>query len=149
MAGHLLTYIIMAIKHGMHHKRKGENIMKLTNKLIYGYGQQLQNCFNDDKKLPVKVSFFIQKNKKLILSLVEEIEKARMDILFSYGKLNEDQNSFDIPPDKINDVNNELNDLFGIEQEVSINMIQLSAFDNIELTTKEMMSIMFMIDEEN
>jgi hypothetical protein len=41
----------------------------------------------------------------------------------------------------------ELNDLFALEQEVNIHMFKLDDFDGIELTTTQLSAIMFMIEE--
>jgi hypothetical protein len=43
--------------------------------------------------------------------------------------------------------NQELNDLFALEQELNIHVFKLDEFDNIELTYDQLSAIMFMIEE--
>ena len=42
----------------------------------------------------------------------------------------------------------ELEDLFSIEQEMNIHMINIDAFGDIELSIEQMNSIMFMVEGE-
>ena len=75
--------------------------MKLTNAQIYTYAQKLNGAFQDTSiYLPARINFYIQKNKSTILTLGEEIEKARMSIFQQYGDYTED-GMITIPPEKI------------------------------------------------
>lgn len=122
--------------------------MKMTNYEIYMTTKALEEAFNNKEQyLPIKVSFYIQKNKALLLSLSQNIEDLRMTIVRNYGALNEDGTAFEVPQDKIEIANKELSDLFNIEQEVNILQISLEAFpDDIQLTNKQMEALMFMIN---
>lgn len=120
--------------------------MKLTNQQIYNYAQNLR-AFSVDIKLPVRINFFLQKNIQTIVQAAEEIEQARFNIGAQYGTPNETGNGYDIPNENIEIVNQELNDLFAIEQELNIYIFNLEQFDNIELTFQELSAIMFMIEE--
>ena len=121
--------------------------MKLVNQQIYNYAQNLQT-FSIEIKMPVRVNFYLQKNIQLIQQAAEEIDKMRLNIISQFGILNEEKTTYIIPPDKIAEVNNELNDLFNLEQELNLHIFKLSDFDNIELTFQELSAIMFMIEEE-
>lgn len=123
--------------------------MKLTNKKIYNYAQQLIVAFSDNQqKLPIKLNFSIQKNKKILLELAQDIEAARMEIAQEFGVLQSDTQQYLIPPDKIPEAQQELSDLFNIEQEVNICMIKADSLSNdIELSMAQMEAIMFMIEE--
>ena len=58
----------------------------LTNKQIYNYATELMNNFSDkDLKLPVKINFYLQKNQLELLTLAQDIEQQRMDIIQEYG----------------------------------------------------------------
>lgn len=120
--------------------------MKLTNQQIYNYAQVLR-AFSMDIKLPVRINFFLQKNIQIIMNAFEEIEKARFDIGARYGVPNNSGNGYDIPQENIAIVNQELNDLFSLEQELNIHIFKLDEFDSIELTYQELSAIMFMIEE--
>lgn len=122
--------------------------MKLTNNEIYNYATKLQEVFTDgEQKFPVKVNFYLQKNKKTLLELAQDIEANRMMIAQSYGELNEEEGQFVVPPEKIQEATQELNDLFNLEQEVQIYTIDIDNFDdNLMLTTAQMEALMFMIN---
>ena len=122
--------------------------MLLTNNEIYTRAQKLSIAFNDgEQKLPIKVNFYLQKNKSTLIALAQDIDKSRMDILQTYGTLNEEGNAYDIPEDKIAEVSKELEDLFNLEQEVQIYKVNINSLsDDLTLTTTQMEALMFMID---
>ena len=87
--------------------------MKLTNMEIYNYANALVKSLSDmDQRLPIKISFYLQKNKAILLELAQDIEKARIEIIQAYGTLNTETNRYEISDEKIHDVMNELNELF-------------------------------------
>ena len=122
--------------------------MKLTNNEIYMYAQNLMMAFEDkDQKLPIKISFYLQKNKNTLLQLAQDIEQSRLEIARSYGKLDEETSQYIISPEKMEEANKELNDLFNLEQDVQIYTINIDSFgDDLTITTAQMEAIMFMID---
>lgn len=122
--------------------------MKLTNNEIYSHANKLMEVFQDNsQKLPIKINFYLQKNKNTLLTLAQEIEKTRIEIARSYGELNEETQQFVIPPDKIPEASKELNDLFNLEQDVNIYMINIDSLsDDYAMTTAQMEAIMFMIE---
>ena len=122
--------------------------MKLTNNEIYSYANKLMEVFQDNsQKLPIKINFYLQKNKNTLITLTQEIEKTRIEIARSYGELNEETQQFVIPPDKIPEASKELNDLFNLEQDVNIYMINIDSLsDDYAMTTAQMEAIMFMIE---
>ena len=120
--------------------------MKLTNQQIYSYAKAINEAFQDNTQyLPVKVNFFILKNKNTLLALAQDIENSRIEIIRNYGEDNGSQ--FIVPEDKIETANKELSDLFNIEQEVNIHTVSIDAFpEDISLTTGQMEALMFMIE---
>lgn len=122
--------------------------MKLTNNQIYTYATELAAAFQDStQKLPIKVNFYLQKNKETLLTMAQDIEKARIDLLNNYGTLDDDNNRFTIDPDKVELASKELEDLFNLEQEVNIYKVNIDSFgDDIVLTTGQMEALLFMID---
>jgi hypothetical protein len=121
---------------------------KMTNSEIYNIATILGKAFEDDKQvLPVKVNFYMQKNRTTLVTLAQEIEKARVDILQKHGTLNEETNQFEFSSDVAETVVKELNDLLGLEQEVNIYTVNIDSFgDDLALTTGQMEALMFMID---
>lgn len=122
--------------------------MKLTNNEIYMHTQNLMMAFEDkDQKLPIKISFYLQKNKNTLLQLAQDIEQTRLEIARSYGELDEETSQYIIPPEKMEEASKELNDLFNLEQDVQIYTINIDSFgDDLTITTAQMEAIMFMID---
>lgn len=122
--------------------------MKMTNQEIYTYALALGKAFTDsEQKLPVKMNFYLNKNKKGLMELAQDIEEARMEIIRANGTPTEDGTSYTIPTDKIPEVNQELNDLFSLEQEVTIYKVSIDSFsEDLTLTTGQMEAMMFMIE---
>lgn len=122
--------------------------MKMTNNEIYVYTRQLVEAFQDgEQKLPIKVNFYLQKNKNTLLALAQDIEKARLEIAQNYGTLDEAGEQYQIPNEKLAEVSKELEDLFNLEQEVNIYKINIDSLsDDLTFTTAQMEAIMFMID---
>jgi hypothetical protein len=82
----------------------------------------------------------------VLLELAQEIEKAREDVIKTYGIVRED-GSYTIPSDKIEICSKELDDLFNVEQEVSILKFNIDNLGNAELSLEQMDAIMFMIED--
>lgn len=123
--------------------------MKFTNYQIYQYANELYGIFNNKEiYIPVKANFLIQKNIQILVAAAQEIEKARLDIVKHYGDLTGDNQQYTIPPAKIKEASEELNDLFNIEQELPIRTFTIDALGNAEFSTAQMQAIMFMISEE-
>lgn len=122
--------------------------MLMKNSEIYNYAQALVGAFRDNnQRLPVKINFYLQKNKKTLLDLSQDIEQSRMEIAQNYGTINEEGTAYNIPEENINIVNTEIQDLFNIEQEVPIYKVSIDSFsDDLTLTTAQMEAMMFMID---
>lgn len=122
--------------------------MKMTNNEIYTHTRQLMDAFQDgDQKLPIKINFYLQKNKSTLLALAQDIEKARLEIAQNYGTLDENGEQFVIPPEKMEAAAKELEDLFTLEQDVNIYKINVDNLsDDLVMTAAQMEALMFMID---
>lgn len=122
--------------------------MKMTNNEIYTHANALLGAFQDgSQKLPVKVNFYLQKNKNTLVALAQDIEKARIEIAETYGTLDNETSQYVIPGEKIEAATKELEDLFGLEQDVQIYTINIDSLgDDLAMTTAQMEAIMFMID---
>lgn len=122
--------------------------MKLTNNNIYTYASNLIEAFQDNtQRLPMKVNFYLQKNKNTLIDLAKGIEDTRMDIIQAYGTPTEDGTQYNIPKENLAKAQKELEDLLELEQEVNIYMISADSLtDDISLTTAQMESMLFMIE---
>jgi hypothetical protein len=122
--------------------------MKLTNNEIYTHAIALKEAFKDEnQKLPIKVSFYLQKNKKTLLDLAQDIENTRIKIAQENGTLDESSGQYQVDTDKIELVTKELEDLFNLEQEVNIYTINIDSLsEDLLISTAQMEALMFMID---
>lgn len=123
--------------------------MILTNNDIYTYAKNLIEAFNDkDQKLPVKINFYLQKNKSVLTALAMDIDKERIVIAQAHGTLDEESQQYIIPPEKLEEVNKELSDLLSLTQEVQIYTIKFEDLnDDLSLTTAQMEALLFMIEQ--
>ena len=120
--------------------------MKMNIGLIYQYALTLSEALNDnDLQMPVAVLFSIEKNKQTLMTVAQDVEKYRMDIIKKYGE--EIDGNYNVPQDKIEIANKELQDLFSIEQEVSIYKFNIEDLGDIKLTSNQMNAILFMIED--
>lgn len=122
--------------------------MKMTNNEIYMHARNLMEVFTDaNQRLPIKVNFYLQKNKNTLIELAQDIEKSRVEIAKNYGELDESGEQYIIPNDKMEAAAKELEDLFNLEQDVHIYKINVDSLsDDLTMTTAQMEAIMFMID---
>ena len=123
--------------------------MKLTNQMIYSYAYNLAQAFTDSTQvLPIKINFYLQKNKNELMKLAQDVEAAKDQIIMTYGRRNDD-GSIQVPPESYEVANKELNDLFALEQDVKIYKVKFSDFSNdLNLNMGQMEALMFMIDDE-
>lgn len=123
--------------------------MKLTNNKIYNYANALVEAFNDPNfKLPVKVNFYLSKNKVTLVELAKDIEKIKTEIIRNFSVLNEDTNQYEVPADKVDEAMKEINELFDLEQDVNIYMIKFEDIgEKILMSTAQMEALLFMIED--
>lgn len=120
----------------------------MTNGEIYSYTVSLINSFtNNDIYMPAAIAYSMQKNKATLMALAEDIEKGRVSIIQHYASSKEGDQYF-IGPENVDAANAELNDLLSVSQEVKIYCFRIEDIESIQLTTAQIDSIMFMIDEE-
>ena len=122
--------------------------MKFNNSEIYQIANVLAKTFDNlDIYIPAKANFFIQKNISTFATAAQEIEKSRLEIAKHYGILDEENQQYKIPEDKLEEASKELEDLFSIEQELDIKTFSIEALGNAEFTPAQMQAMMFMIED--
>ena len=125
---------------------KNGEIFEMATNLIEAFQKDTES---GEKTYPIKVLFYLRKNMKTLTELAQDIEKARVEIIQRYGtpsEENPEQYQFETQ-EKIDAANKEFEELFGLEQEVTIYTIPLEAFNDMELTEKQMDAVMAMIEE--
>ena len=121
----------------------------MTNNEIYAIAQNLIAQFSDStQKFPIKVNFYLQKNKIKLIDMARDIEASRLEIITEYGTLSEENDGqYIIAPDKVEIAQKELNDLFALAQDVQIYKVSIDDFpQDAVLTAGQMEALMFMID---
>ena len=129
--------------------------MKLTNNKIKEIALQINGI--TDKKLPIKLSFALQKNIKALASAEKEYEEARKKILEDNAEKDEDGKPI-IEEDryKINDmdkVTNDIVELLNIEVDLDIHEVGIEVLEQCDLdrydtlTPRELALLEFMIKE--
>lgn len=122
--------------------------MKFNNQQIYQIANNvLGNLDNLNIYIPAKANFFIQKNISTLAAAAQDIEKSRLEIAKHYGVLDEENQQYKIPEDKLEEASKELNDLFSIEQELDIKTFSIETLGNAEFTPAQMQALMFMIED--
>lgn len=120
----------------------------LTNNEIYNYANSLMEYFSDSEvKFPIKVNFYLQKNKNALTTLAQDIEQERINIIQEYGKLDEETQQFSIPQEKMAEASEKINDLFNLTQDVNLYKVNLDSFGDMELTANQMQALLFMIED--
>lgn len=122
--------------------------MKLSNNDIYMYAIKLTEAFSDEsQKLPIKVNFYLQKNKNTLIDLAAHIEQVRSEIISQYGTYDSGNNGYTFTTENAEKVQKELEDLSNLEQDVNIYTINIDNLpEDLTLTTGQMEAIMFMVE---
>lgn len=122
--------------------------MVMSNFAIYNAAKALLEAFNDSQRLPIKVNFYLQKNKTILINLAKDIDNARIEIIKAHQDQSvQDSEHITIDPAQMDIVTQELEDLFALEQELQIYKIDIGNMpDDIVLTSAQMEALMCMIE---
>ena len=123
----------------------------MTNNDIYNHANNLLSAFEDvaNLSLPVKVHFYFQKNMDFIVKMAQDIEKSRTEILDKYGTLDQETQTYKFEEADVEKVNQDMRDLFSLEQEVKIHVIPMEWIEDMELTAKQVNAFSFMFDMDD
>lgn len=105
----------------------------MTNEQIYRIAMGFYKYFNGDLILPIKVNFYLVKNKNYFLQLGQQIEEFKDKICGDYGK---------------EVINQKLKEFSELEEEVSFYQVSLEDFGDIKLSMEQLDTLEFMIKEE-
>lgn len=124
--------------------------MNLRNDFIFEYTQRLNELISDESvRFPAKINYTIQKNFNNLIAIFNEINKQRMITCQQYATgTSEDGNFLFEDETKRAAAEKELADLFMDSQDVAIRKFSISAIEHIDLTAKQMDTLMLMIEDE-
>ena len=120
-----------------------EDIMTYTSLMVANFLTE-----EHDIILPIKVNYSLQINYLTFYNRAKKIEELRMEIGRKYGKKNEETDSYEVPFENIPAAEKAINDLMEIEQNLDVMTIKLEDLSECNLTTQQMRTLIFMIEEE-
>ena len=121
--------------------------MQITNVEIYTYVEKLNKNFTGAEVLPIKFNFYFQKNNKILMEAMKELEEERIKIGRKYGTETED--GFRLDPDKIEEADKEYGELMSLTQDLNLYTIDISTLpDDLSLTTGQMDALSYMLTGE-
>lgn len=124
--------------------------MQLTNGFIYRYVENLYKVVNDETlKFSAQVNYAIQKNLRNLLTIYQELEQERLRVCQEYSTGLDDDGVF-LFEDKEKRIKaeKELNDLMFDTQEVPVIKFKIEALGDIQLTARQMDTLMLMVKDE-
>lgn len=124
--------------------------MQLANGFIYRYVESLYEVVNDETlKFSAQVNYAIQKNLRNLLTIYQELEQERLRVCQEYSTGLDDDGVF-LFEDKEKRIKaeKELNDLMFDTQEVPVIKFKIEALGDIQLTARQMDTLMLMVKDE-
>ncbi len=93
-----------------------------------------------EKDIPIKVAWNLTKLVKKFDIELGEIENFRVMLVQKFGDKN-DNGEVKVPPDKMDEFVNELNEVLGTEVEIDFTPISIDEFGDLHLSTKDLLSL--------
>lgn len=125
--------------------------MKLTNKEVLENIDGLNALMQDSMPLPAVVSFAVVRNFKTLQPIAEDIYKERLNILERYGTAAmDDENGtayYDIPKEKQQAVNQELEDLLAVTTSTPLVTFALDKLTGYDIPLSVMNVLYFMVED--
>ncbi|HLR35958.1 MAG TPA: hypothetical protein VK071_11615 [Tissierellales bacterium] len=126
--------------------------MKLTNQELLNSIPTLQELSKE--QLPIKISYTISKNIKIIEEELKIYEEERQKLIKKHAELDKegkpkvnDNGNYIIKQENQLDFNKEVLELLNIETDVNICKVDLNALDGLKISPLELTSIYFLIEE--
>ena len=124
-----------------------KEIYMLNKDILTMYEGLMQLAQNTDVVFPAKVSFAVARNIKAITPIVNDLEMSRLQVLNRYGT-RENEDSFSVPLEKIDECNKELEALANMDIEVPLVKIKLSDLEDLKFSIAIAQAFEFMLEEE-
>ena len=83
---------------------------------------------NPELKFNIRIGYIMARNKEKIRAEAVIISNQRRQIILEYGTLKDDE--LIVPKDKIDEVNQKINELMEIESDIQITTIPINEFDD-------------------
>lgn len=119
--------------------------MKIKVADLYDLGLGLADLA--DKELAIKVSYKIHRNQQIVTEELQSSEKVRQKIINKYKEKDVDE-GFLIKKDKIDEFNEELNELMKQEVEVKLQKIKVDELKDIAIKPKTLNMLKTILNAE-
>ena len=97
------------------------------------------------RQLKARPAYSVGKILKAVDAEIQDFNEARMELIKKYGEKNEndelntdEQGNVHIPPEVLDNFNNELRDLLDTSVELNVNKIKIADIEDIDFTPGEM-----------
>lgn len=121
----------------------------MTNSEAYNFYSALQELQKNKNSFPAKIAYAIIRNSHLLEDIVKSMNAARDEMVRTYCEpLPDDSGRYKVKEEYLEKFQKEFNDLYAVENEVSLQKISLSDLDGISLSLDDMNALYPMISEE-
>lgn len=109
----------------------------------------LRNLAGDaSRTFPGKIAFAFSRNLKKLQPIVEDIDKARAEVIKKYG-VEVEPEKYNIPEQAQAQFSDEMDALMDVEEEVTLSMIKFTDIENLSFSVGEIDALTPMISEED
>ncbi|MCM1217885.1 MAG: hypothetical protein NC548_25635 [Lachnospiraceae bacterium] len=118
--------------------------------ILANYDALVQLKSKDDIRLPVKVSYAVTRNSRILEPIVEDIETLRNKIITEYGEPVPNQPGMyrEKPGQDPGVLYDKIEELMNVETEVPIQKISIEDLDGLSFSFSEIDALYFMIEGE-
>lgn len=109
--------------------------MKLSYEKLIPINDTLQ-ALRDKRAIDVKTSFKVVRNLRLLEPEIREIFEAREKLIRDNGK-DDGEGNIQVPPELIEDVQNQLNELLHTEIEINLLPFKIEELQSFEMTVNQ------------
>lgn len=121
--------------------------MKLTNLQMDAFLSTASKI--SDRQLPIKLSYAIAKNVRLIEVEIKEYKAALAKVFEKYGEEKDGRFVIDMTNEEgVNEFRKVTEELSSMESEVNVYTLPISAVDGVDLSVSEMSALDIMFTEE-
>lgn len=120
----------------------------MSNLEIYNIALGFNNLDGENIILPVKINFYLVKNKNKFTELGQQIDQMRLNICEKFGTFNSEKQNYEFTQEEAENANKEFSELMLLEQEVDYYEVSLEDFGDAAITSAQLEALTFMIKEE-
>ena len=120
--------------------------MKINNKEILDVMQGLVALTQEKIPLNIKTSYVLARNKKTLSSYVDIIKEKQIELYRKWGT-EDDEHNITVPKDKIPELEQDLDELFTIDNQISLITLKLEDFGEVELPFDILEKLLPIIEE--